>query len=38
MARLVFAVLPEPETVLGDLHELLRPIDADRVEAAISRR
>ena len=38
MARHVFAVLPEPETVLGDLHELLRPIDADRVEAAISRR
>ena len=37
LSRHAFSVLPDPDTVLGDLYELLRPADALRVEAALSR-
>ncbi|MEM9464394.1 MAG: hypothetical protein AAGA90_03430 [Actinomycetota bacterium] len=37
-ARHALAALPESEAVLADLFELLRPADAGRVDAALSRR
>ncbi len=36
-ARHGFAALADPEIVLADLHELLRPADAARVDSALSR-
>lgn len=38
LSRHAFSVLPDPDTVLGDLYELLRADDATRVETALSRR
>ncbi len=38
LARHAFAVLPEPDTVLADLTELLRPADAARVDAVLNPR
>ncbi|MEM8707564.1 MAG: hypothetical protein AAGE98_13960 [Actinomycetota bacterium] len=36
-ARHCFASLPDLDTLLADLHELLRPADAERVEAGLAR-
>ena len=36
LARHWFASLPDIDVALADLHELLRPADADRVEAGLA--
>ncbi|MEM9201971.1 MAG: hypothetical protein AAGC53_09940 [Actinomycetota bacterium] len=34
-ARHAFAVLPEPSAALADLHDLLRPVDAERIARTV---